>query len=146
MSAMVLVMSGALLLFYLQTICEKALQQEFSRPFFLEVSQAIQLEYLRLRETLPVGTSPNYSQVRLALRSDFYTLRYLLKNSDPSHLRLSRGERLAVLYFRYQLFSLAVRHALKLQEEGVVQSLVTALQFFANSVGEKLADAPVAGA
>jgi hypothetical protein len=146
MSVVVLVMSGALFLFYLQTLCEKALKQEFSRPYFLEVSHAIQLEYLQLRETLPGGASPDHLQTRLALQSDFFTLQYLLKNSDPSQRRLSRGEMLVVLYFRFQLFSLGVRHALNLQEKGTVQRLATALQFFANSVGEKLATAPVAGA
>ena len=145
-SIAILVMSGGLFLFYLQTICEKALKQEFSRPYFLEVSQAIRLEFLLLREELAEGASPDYAQMQLALRSDFFTLQYLLKNSDPSRRRLSRGERLVILYFRFQLFSLAVRHALNLQENQAVQRLTTALQFFANSVGEKLATVPVAGA
>ncbi len=145
-STVVLMMSGALFLFYLQTICEKALKREFSRPYFLEVSHAIQLEFPQLQEALAEGASPEYAQMQLALQSDFFTLRYLLKNADPSHRRLSRGERLVVLYFRFQLFSLAVRHALNLQENQAVQRLTTALQFFANSVGEKLATDLVAGA
>ena len=145
-SVVVLMMSGALFLFYLQTICDKVLKREFRRPYFLEVSHAIQLEFPQLREALVEGVSPDYAQTQLALRSDFFTLQYLLKNSDPSHRRLSRSERLVVLYFRFQLFSLAVRHALNLQENQAVQSLTTALQFFANSVGEKLATVPVAGA
>ena len=51
---------------------------------------------------------------------------------------MSRAERILVLYFRFLLFCLPIRHVFKLQERESVSKLTTILQFFANSLGEKL--------
>ncbi len=138
MSVMVLVMSSALFLFYIETICEKALRQEFSRPFFKEIVEAIHLEYPQLRDSFASREPLDYAQAHLALKCDFITLEYLMKNGDPARRHLSRRERLLVLYFRFLLFTLPIRHAFKLKESEAVLHLATILEFFANSVGEKL--------
>lgn len=138
MSVVVLVVSSALFLFYMQTICEKALRQEFSRPFFEEIVQAIHLEYPQLRDSFASSEPLDYAQVHLALKCDFMTLEYLMKNGDPARRHLSRSERLLVLYFRFLLFTLPIRHAFKLKEGQAVLHLATILEFFANSVGEKV--------
>jgi hypothetical protein len=138
MSVLVLVMSGALFLFYIQTICKMALRQEFSRPYFREIVQAIHLEYPHLRDSFASSDSVDCAQTHLALKCDFMTLKYLMKNGDPARRHLSRSERLLVLYFRFLLFSLPIRHAFKLKEKEAVVQLATILEFFANSVGEKL--------
>ena len=148
MSILVLVVSSALFLFYIQTICEKALRQEFSRPFFKEIVQAIHLEYPQLRDAFGSSEPLDYAQAQLALKCDFMTLEYLMKNGNPARRHLSRRERLLVLYFRFLLFTLPIRHAFKLKEGEAVVHLATILEFFANSVGEKvsvtsLADAQV---
>jgi hypothetical protein len=137
-SVLVLVVSCSLFLFYGQAICERVLRREFSHPYFKEVIQAIRLEYPRLQDSFESGTLYNYSDARLALKCDFIALEYLLKNGGPSQGRLSRAERIMVLYFRFLLFCLPVRHVLKLQERETVLKLTTILQFFANSLGEKL--------
>ncbi len=138
MSILVLVVSTGLFLFYIQTSCEKVLRQEFSQAYFKDIIRAGRLEYPKLRDSVVSKSVPNYAQARFALKCDFFTLECLLKNVDPSRRHLTRGERLLGLYFRFQLFSLPIRHALKLQEREGVLRLATILQFFANSVGEKL--------
>ena len=143
MSALVLVTSGALFLFYIQAICERALRREFSRAYFQDVLQAIQLEYPLLRDSLASNTPLDCTKASRALKRDFSTLEYLLKNG-PERERLGRAERLLAHYFRFLLFCLPLRHALKLQEREAVLSLTAILQYFANSVGEKLSASPVA--
>jgi len=138
MSVLVLAVSIALFCFYIQTICERALKREFSHPYFQEIAKAIQLEYPHLRDSFASKTSYSYSDAHLALRCDFMTLEYLLKKGDPSRRHLSRSERMLVLYFRFLLFCLPIRHAFKLQEREAVSKLATILQFFANSAGERL--------
>ena len=138
MSVLVLVVSSALFFFYVQAFCEKALRREFSRPYFQDIITAIRLDYPLLRDSFTANASSNYSDACLTLKCDFMTLEYLLKNSDPSRRHLSGRERLLILYFRFLLFCLPIRHAFKLQEEQAVLRLATILQFFANSVGEKL--------
>ncbi|MGA8183279.1 MAG: hypothetical protein WB819_06505 [Terriglobia bacterium] len=138
MSILVLVVSTALFLFYLQTACEQALRREFSQSYFKEIIQAAQLEYPKLLDAVASNGLPDYRQARLDLKCDFFTLESLLKRVDPTRQHLTRGERLLGLYFRFMFFSLPIRHALKLKERETVLRLASILQFFANSVGEKL--------
>jgi hypothetical protein len=138
MSILVLVVSTALFLFYLQTACEQALRREFSQSYFKEIIQAVRLEYPKLLNSTASNGLPDYRQARLDLQCDFFALKSLLKKVDPSRQHLTRGERLVGLYFGFLFFSLPIRHAFKLQEREAVLRLATVLQFFANSVGEKL--------
>ncbi len=138
MPYVVLVVSTALFFFYLQATCERALQREFSHPYFREIVQAIQLEYPRLRDSYESNASPNYSDARLALECDFTALTYLVKRGGGASRRLSRPEKLLMLYFRVLLFSLPIRHALKLQERNAVLKSASILQYFANLTGETL--------
>jgi hypothetical protein len=146
MSVLVLVVSTALLLFYVQAFCERALKREFSHAYFQDIINAIRLEYPRLCESFASGNSYNYTDAQLALKCDFMTLEFLLKNGDPSRRQLSRHERVLVLYFRFLLFCLPIRHAFKLHEKEAVTRLASILQFFANSVGEKLSVSSLATA
>jgi hypothetical protein len=138
MSILILIASTALFFFYLQTMCEKALRHEFSHPYFKEVARAVQLEHPQLRDTLASNNSVDYANACLALKCDFITLEYLLKNGDRARRHLSRREKILVAYFRFVLYSLPVRHALNLHEEKAMLKLASILQFLANSVGEKL--------
>ena len=146
MSILVLVVSTALFLFYLQTACEQALRREFSQSYFKEIIQAVRLEYPKLRDAVASNGLPDYAQARLDLKCDFFTLGFLLKKVDPSRRHLTRGERLLGHYFRFLFFSLPIRHAFKLREREAVLRLATILQFFANSVGEKLSVSSFAAA
>lgn len=137
-SFLILIFSSALFFFYLQTLCERVLRREFSHPYFQEIIKAIQLEYPRLSQAVESKASLDYSDARLALECDFMALTCLLKNGDRNHRRSSRHERLMFLYFRFQLFSMSIRHALKLPEGEAVVRSAAVLQYFANLVGERL--------
>ncbi|HKT12459.1 MAG TPA: hypothetical protein VJW77_11600 [Terriglobia bacterium] len=138
MSILVLVVSSALLFFYVQVSCETVLRREFSRAYFKDIIQAARLEYEQVCDSVTSNGAPDYAQMRLALKCDFFTLKYLLKNGGDSRQRLTRSERFLGLYFRFLLFSLPVRSALKLRERGAVLRMASILQFFANSIGERL--------
>src|SRR5574337_1091829 len=138
MSVLVLVMASALCLFYVQAICEKALRREFSQAYFKQIIEAFRLEYPHLRDSVASKSPLDYAQARFALKCDFVTLEYLLKNGDPSRRGLARAERLLGLYFRLVLFSLAIRHAFKFREREAVLRLSSSLQYFANSLGERV--------
>jgi hypothetical protein len=138
MSVVVLVVSSALFLFYAQTICEKALRREFSQAYSKQIIQAVKLEYPQLRDSVASNGSFNYVHARLALKCDYFTLEYLLRNGDPSHRHFTRIERLLSLYFRFLLVSLPLRHAFKLKEQEAVVRLASILHYFASSLGEKL--------
>jgi hypothetical protein len=146
LSAVALAVSSALLLFYMETICEKAMKREFTRPYFKQIIQAFQLEYPLLRDGSRAKSSFDFSQSHLALKCDFITLKYLLKNGNPARRHLSRQEKLLFGYFRFLLLSLAIRHAFRLRDREVMSKLTTILQFFANSVGERLNVKPLAEA
>ena len=137
MSILVLVVSSALFFFYIQVSCETVLRREFSRAYFKDIIQAARLEYPQLCDSVNSKGAPDYAQMRRALKCDFFTLKYLLKNGGASRRNLTHGERLLGLYFRFLLFSLPVRRALKLQEREAVLRLASILQFFANSIGER---------
>jgi hypothetical protein len=146
LSAVALALSSALLLFYMQAICEKAMKREFNRPYFKEIIQAFQLEYPLVRDKSKANGSFDFAQSHQALKCDFITLKYLLKNGNPARRRLRSHEWLLLSYFRFLLFSLSVRHAFRLRDREVVSKLTTILQFFANSVGERLSVEPLASA
>jgi hypothetical protein len=138
MSILVLAVSTALFLFYLQTSCEMVLRREFSRAYFKDIVHAARLEYPQLRNSVDSNGMRNYAQMRQALQCDFFAMKSLLKYGDSSRRHLMRGERLLSHYFRFLLFSLPIRHALNLKEREAVLKLASILQFFANSVGETL--------
>jgi hypothetical protein len=146
LSAVALTVSSAFLLFYMQAICEKAMKREFSRPYFKEIIRAFHLEYPMLRNDSKANNSFDFAQSHLALECDFITLKYLLKNGNPARRRLSGHEWLLSSYFRLLLFSLSIHHAFRLRDREVMSKLATILQFFANSVGEKLSVKPLATA
>ena len=137
MSILVLAVSSALF-FFIQTSCETVLRRELSRTLFMDIVQAARLEYPQLRDSVNSNGVPNYAQLRHALQCDFFAMKSLLKYGDSSRRHLTRGERLLGLYFRFLLFSLRIRHALNLKEREARLRLASILQYFANSVGEKL--------
>ena len=138
MSAAVLAVSAALFFFYIQALCQKILRQEFSHPYFREIVEAVHLEYPQLRDSYSSNSPGDYRSARLALKCDFFTLKYLLKNGDPNRRHLSRSEKIVMLYFQLMSFSMPIRHALNFREKEGMLELAGTLQFFANSAGEKL--------
>lgn len=136
-ASLILILSTALFFFYVQTFCEKVLRREFGQPYYQEVVRAIRLEFPHLREALALKASLDYPQVRLALKCDFSTLAYLLRNSDPRRHGLLWQEKVLAGYFRLLLFLLPFRYALGVGEKEAVLKLTSILQYFANLTGEK---------
>lgn len=138
MAGLILVFSTALFFFYIQAFCERVLRREFDRAYFRDIINAIQLEFPRLREALMASAPMDYPQVKVALKCDFATLSYLLKNSDRKRQSLPREDKTLILYFRFLMFCLPFRYAMRLGSREAVIKLTTILQYFANSIGEKV--------
>ena len=124
--------------FYIQTLCETILRREFSRPYFQDVLNAIDLEFPHVRQLLSDHAPMEYSQIRPALECDFLTLTYLVKNGNPKQRRFSWQEKLLVAYFRVLLFWLPLRHAFQFHERQSVLKLTAILEHFANLAGERV--------
>jgi len=139
-AAVVLIISTALCLFYFQILCEMILRREFDRPYFRAIVNAIRLEFPHWRK-LPerTGRPVDYPAFRLALQCDFDALTYLLKKAGKVTSRRHAVEVwLLVLYFRLLFLGLAVRRALRLREKAPVLKLTAILQYFANTLGQRV--------
>lgn len=137
-SIAILILSTALFFFYIQTLCEKILRREFSRPYFQDVLNAIDLEFPRVRQSLSDNVPLEYAQMRLALECDFFTLTYLVKKGNPARRHFSWQEEILIIYFRVLLRWLSFRHALHFHEKQSAMKLTVILHHFANLVGERV--------
>lgn len=144
-STAILILSTALFVFYIQTLCEKVLRREFIRPYFQDVLNAIDLEFPRVREAILNNAEVGYSQIHLSLKADYLTLIYLVKNGNPDRRHFSWHERLLVGYFRVLLLVLPIRYAFHLHERQAVVKLTAILHHFANLVGERVLSASAPG-
>lgn len=134
----ILILSTALFLFYVQALCEKILRREFSRAYFQDVLNALDLEFPRLRKAILDNAEVTRSQVQLALKSDYFTLTYLMKNGNPTQRTFSRHEKLLMMYFRVLLLMLPLRYSFHFGERQAVIKLTGILYHFANLVGERV--------
>lgn len=137
----ILIFSTALFVFYIQTLCEKILHREFSRAYFQDVLNSLDLEFPRLRRAILDDAEVSYPQVQLALNSDYFTLTYLMKNGNPKQRNFSRHEKLLIAYFRILLLILPFRYSFHFHERQAVMKLTAILCHFANSVGERVISA-----
>ena len=136
---LILVLSTAIFFFYFQVTCQKILRRQFDREYFQSIANVIRLEFPTLRKSLEgFGAPVDYSRLPKMLKSDFLALTYLLKNTANVNQRYSNQERLLILYFRWQLLSLAVRRLLKVGEKKATLRLTSVLQYFANVVGQRV--------
>jgi len=139
LAALILILSTALLFFYLQVICQRILRRRFEQEFFQSIVNANRLEFPSVRRAIEEFDAPvDYARLRMMLRCDFLALAYLLKNAANVRQRYSREERLLIFYFRLTSWSLFGRHLLRLREKPSVLKLTAILQYFANVVGERV--------
>lgn len=145
-SVFILLMSGAMLVFWLRSASQSVLRQRFEQDFSSEVAEANQLEFLTIRKALASAPQDigDHRSVLTALERDYQALSYLLRNAATVHVgRYSRSERLLIIDFR--LLSLWVRISRGLGFQGWRSGLLemtTILQFFGNVVGQRLATFP----
>ncbi len=139
LATLILIISTALFLFYLQATCQKILRREFEKEFFHSIVNANRLEFPYLRKALEEFDVPvDYARFRMQLKCDFLALTYLLKNAVNASRSFSREERLLILYFRAILLFIAVLHMLGLKEKSPILKLTSILQYFANVLGERV--------
>ena len=135
-AAVILTLSMAMLFFYLQTICQRILQREFDREYFLPIVNANRLEFPSVRKAVEQFDTPiDYARFCMMLRCDFLALTYLLKNAANESHRYAQQDRLLILYFHLTYISLRIRHWLRLDEKFSILRLTSILQFFGNVVG-----------
>ena len=139
MAWLFLILSLAMVFFYFQATCQKILRRQFDQEYARSIANVIRLEFPSLRESLEEFGAPlDYSRLPKMLKCDFLALTYLLKNVGNAEQRYSNEERLLVLYFRWQLLSLAGRRLVKLGEKKAVLRLTSVLHYFANVVGQRM--------
>ena len=134
----ILIFSTGLFIFYIQTLCEKILGREFRRAYFQDVLNSLDLEFPRLRRSIQDNADVSYPQVQLALKSDCFTLTYLMKKGNPKRRNFSWHEKLLITYFRVLLLILPIRYAFHCRERQGVMKLTAILYYFANVVGERV--------
>ena len=135
-ASMILIISIALFLFYLQATCQKILAQRFDRAYYQSIVDANRLEFPFVRKALEEFDTPvDYPWVCMTLKCDYLALTYLLKNAANAKQSYTREERLLMLYFRAIFFALFTVHLLKLGEKPAILKLTEVLQHFADVVG-----------
>jgi hypothetical protein len=138
-AAFILILSTGIFFFYFQVACQKILRRQFDQEYFRSVVNAHRLEFLAVQSSLQeVNPAIDYAGVSGTLKSDFLALTHLLKNTTNANQRYSNEEWLLILYFRWQLLSLAVRGLLKVDEKKAARRLIPVLQYFANVVGQRV--------
>ncbi len=138
MASLVLILSAAMFMFYLQAICQKILRRQFEHSFFKSVVNANRLAFPAIRmEAEGEGRLASYAEARTALKCDYSTLTYLLKHANNINSTFAAEERLLMAYFRAVFFSLTVRRFLGLKETPALMKLTAILQYFSNVVGQR---------
>lgn len=139
LATLILIVSTALFLFYLQATCQKILRRQFEKEFFHSIVNANRLEFPYVRKALEEFDVPvDYARFRMQLECDFLALTYLLKNAANASRSFSREERLLILYFRATFFFLAILHMIGLREKSPILRLTSILEYFANVLGERV--------
>ena len=138
-SVLILILSTALFLFYIQVVCQRILRRRFDHEYYQAIVNANRLEFPAVRTAIEEFDAPvNYDRVRMTLKCDFLALTYLLKNAANTKQHYTREERLLILYFRITLALLSIGHSLKLREQPLILRLTAVLQYFANVVGQRV--------
>ena len=139
MAGVILIISAALFIFYLQATCERILRREFEREFFHPVVNANRLEFPFIRKALEEFDVPvDYRRFRMQLYCDFLALTFLLKNACNERGRLSNAERLLWIYFLAVFLLLIIAHTLRFNKRTGILKLTAILEYFGNVLGERL--------
>lgn len=135
----ILILSTALLLFYLQATCQKILRRREHEEFYHAIVNANRLEFPFVRTAIQEFDVPlDYRRFRMQLKCDFLALTYLLRNAVNSSQRLSRDEKTLAAYFRVIFFLMTVCHVMGFGEKLLMLRLTSILQFFGNVLGERV--------
>lgn len=138
-AAMILIISTALLLFYLQATCQKILRQRAHQEFYHAIVNANRLEFPFVRSAIEDFDAPlDYTRFRMQLKCDFLALTYLMKNALNSSQKLTRDEKFLVAYSKTLFALLSLVHLFGFKEETFMLRLAAVLQYFSNVLGERV--------
>jgi hypothetical protein len=138
-STLILIFSTAFFFFYLQGTCQRILRQQFDCEYFLSIVRANRLEFATVQRTLEDSSAPvDTARLRMTLKCDFLALAYLLKNAANVNQSYSLEDRLLISYFRVVFASLLVRQWFRVGEKPAILKLTAILQYFANTVGQRM--------
>ena len=138
-TVLIMIVSTALLFFYLQVVCQKLLRRGFSPEFYMGIVRNNHLEFPLIRKGVEdFGYPGEYSRLLLTLQCDFVVITYLLKKGSNLDQRFLPADCLLILYFHILFVSLVTRHWLRLPENSTVLKLTTILQYLANVVGQRI--------
>lgn len=141
MASLILILSAAMLMFYLQATCQKILRREFEHGYFQSVVNLNRLAFLAIQRELEHQDAPqDYEGLRASLRCDLTALTYLLKHANNASGGFAAEERLLVAYFRVMLFSLTLRHTFGLRQKPAIMKLTSILQYFSNVLGQRMCE------
>jgi len=138
-AALILIGSLALLMFYLQAVCEEILRRRFEDALPGPIVDANRLEFPFIRKALEEFDAPvDYARFRVQLKCDYLALIYLLRNAANQRHRLSRHERLLAAYFGTLSGVLTLVHSLHVSEKPILLKMTAVLEYFANVLGERI--------
>ncbi len=139
LASLILIVSTALFLFYLQVTCQNILRRQFEQEYFQSIVNANRLEFPSVRKALEGFEGPvDYARFRMTLKCDFLALTYLLKNAANVNHRYTKEELLLIFYFRAIYLFMITCHVLRLGEKNSILNLTAILQYFANVVGQRV--------
>jgi hypothetical protein len=137
-SALILVFSAALLLFYLQAACEAIVRREFAESLAHQVIEGNKLIFPQIRRALEMyDASVDCAPFPAQLNRDFAALIHLLRNAGTQRRRLSGAERTGAIYFRTLSGLLTVCRLFGLKGRPLMLKMTSVLEFFANVLGER---------
>ena len=137
-SALILVFSAALLLFYLQAACERIIGRPFEEPLAHPVIEGNKLTFLQIRRALQTPDATiDCARFQIQLESEFADLIRLLRCAGTGRRRLSGDERTGAIYFRMLSALLSIGRLFALQGRPLILKMTSVLEFFANLLGER---------
>jgi hypothetical protein len=138
-ASLILIVSSALFLFYVQATCQRILRRQFQQDYFQSIVNANRLEFPSVRKALEEYDGPlDYARFRMTLKCDYLALTYLLRNAANLQQRLTWEEHILMLYFQAIYVILVTRHAVRMKEKNALVNLTAILQYFANVVGQRV--------
>ncbi len=139
MAGIVLIISAALFMFYLQSLCEKILRQEFKHSYSAFLIHTASLEFLDVRRKLAATEGDfDYARMTSALECDYQVAINLLKNFESKGLRRKIQNSLLKCYFRAVTYSLSPCRALGFTGKSSLLKMTDILQYFSSTIGQQM--------
>lgn len=139
MAGIVLVFSAALFMFYLQSLCEKILRQEFKRSYSAFLIHTAGLEFLAVRRKLATTEGAiDYARIMTALECDYEVATNLLRHFKSDGLHRKIEDSLLKCYFRALSFSLGPCRTLGFTGKTSLLKLTDIIQHFSNTIGQQM--------